>query len=46
MTNPQVEELEDTEIITWSNNEISVLIATQEPTPVGRAEEIFNLLEF
>ena len=46
MTNPQVEELEDVEVITWSNNEISVLIATQSPTPTGRAEEIFNLLEF
>ena len=46
MTNPQVEELEDVEVITWSNNEISVLIATQSPTPGGRAEEIFNLLEF
>ncbi len=42
MTNPDVQELEDNEIITWSNNEISVLIATQEPSPAGRAEEILS----
>lgn len=46
MTNPAPEELEDVELVTWSNNEISVLISTQSPTPEGRAEEIFNVLEF
>ncbi|MBA3291533.1 MAG: hypothetical protein H0U17_08600 [Actinobacteria bacterium] len=46
MTNPQVEDLADVELVTWTNNEISVLVTIQEPTPAGRAEEVFNSLDF
>ena len=46
MTNPQVEDLADVELVTWTNNEISVLVTIQEPTPAGLAEEVFNSLDF